>query len=95
MSKHTPGPWRKWDYGWITGPNNQTLALATGCGDIDWLNPDDFTLAIAAPDLLEALEELDNHICNNLETNYPTGIDVNDSAFQKARAAIAKARGES
>jgi hypothetical protein len=50
-------------------------------------------LIAAAPELLEALEALDNYVSNNLTTEYPTGIDINASPFEVARAAIAKARG--
>lgn len=50
-------------------------------------------LIAAAPDLLAALIALDDYVCNNLASDYPTGIDVDDSAFKTARAAIAKATG--
>jgi hypothetical protein len=71
---HTPGPWE---------------AYYVGCNDWDLKGPvtqEDWTLAAAAPDMLEALEtivatERDRHGYN------PAWTD-------QARAAIAKARGE-
>jgi len=74
MSKHTPGPWK---------------AVYVGSSDWDLDGPvtqEDWTLAAAAPDMLEALEtivstERDRH------GYHPAWTD-------QARAAIAKARGE-
>ena len=48
----------------------------------------------AAPELLEALQALENYVCNNITNDYPTGIDIDSPAFRKASAAIAKATGE-
>jgi len=67
MSGHTPGPWRahRSEYdkpdehsGWIRGPDGEDVCCYAGCGshDADW-NPPDFTLALAAPDLLAALKQ--------------------------------------
>lgn len=74
MSKHTPGPWE---------------AYYVGCGDWDLKGPvtrEDWTLAAAAPDLLDALKLA-------AEIN-PYGSVENAAARDAARAAIAKARGE-
>jgi len=73
MSKHTPGPWK---------------TVYVGGGDWDLQGPvtqEDWNLAAAAPDMLEALEtivstERDRH------GYHPAWTD-------QARAAIAKARG--
>lgn len=51
-------------------------------------------LIAAAPELLGALQALDDYVCNNLSSDYPTGVDVDHDAFKAARAAIAKAIGE-
>ncbi len=69
MSKHTPGPWK---------------AVYVGCGDWDLTGPttqEDWTLAAAAPDLLEALRAA-------LVMLHPDWEE-----YQLARAAIAKATG--
>lgn len=62
-------------------------AVYIGCGDWDLKGPvtrEDWKLAAAAPDLLEALKDmLDNH--EDACTGYGEG------AAEKARAAIAKA----
>lgn len=44
-------------------------------------------------ELVEALEVLEAYVANNIVTDYPTGIDIEGTAFQRARAAIAKATG--
>jgi hypothetical protein len=48
----------------------------------------------ASQKLAEALEALDNHVCNNLSRDYPAGIDVNDQPFKDARDALAAFRQE-
>jgi hypothetical protein len=66
----TPGPWKM---------------VYVGGGDWDLQGPvtqEDWTLAAAAPDLLEALEFVIRGVPDTWE------------GVQKARAAIAKARGE-
>ena len=71
MSKRTPGPWK---------------AVYVGSSDWDLDGPttqEDWTLAAAAPDLLDALEDL-----LGWQTLAP------DDVVAAARAAIAKARGE-
>lgn len=75
MNKHTPGPWK---------------AVYVGCGDWDLNGPvtqEDWTLASAAPDLLEALKRIDA-MC-------AAPPDFSDATMQEiACAAIAKATGE-
>jgi len=73
MSKHTPGPWQ------VVGSNvygNNLRALLP-------MNAADARLIAAAPDLLEALEDL-----LGWQTLAP------DDVVAAARAATAKARGE-
>jgi len=73
MSKHTPGP-RK--------------AVYVGCSDWDMSGPvteQDWKLAAAAPDLLQALTLLVAGIENSVSDTYIPLV--------KARAAIAKATG--
>jgi hypothetical protein len=68
MNKHTPGPWK---------------AVYVGCGDWDLNGPvtqEDWTLAAAAPELLEALQYL-----------LVAHGEQLDHAFQMAQDAIAKA----
>lgn len=38
----------------------------------------------------EALRNLDDYVCNNLSSDYPTGVDVNGAEFKAARAALSK-----
>jgi hypothetical protein len=74
MADHTPGPWK---------------AVYVGSSDWDLDGPttqEDWTLAAAAPDLLEALSLLVAGIENSVS---PTFIPL-----AKARDAIAKATGE-
>jgi hypothetical protein len=70
---------------WLILANNRRISMQTKEADV--------SLIAAAPDLLAALEELSNP--SNFRTD-PT-IDTlrfRDKAIAKARAAIAKARGE-
>jgi hypothetical protein len=76
MADRTPGPWK---------------AVYVGCSDWDLDGPttqEDWTLAAAAPDLLEALQTM-------LEQFTKTPSTLKDSEARcKAHAAIAKATGE-
>ncbi|MNO35951.1 hypothetical protein D3C76_260090 [compost metagenome] len=90
MSKHTPGPWKVLrEHDWHTGtkfgivgvvPSNHTITEANA------------SLIAAAPDLLEALEwamdRVGYHQRTGTNGSYCDQVD-------KARAAIAKAKGES
>lgn len=91
MSKHTPGPWVKKGIHW-TGKNNEIVFVSNGPA---FGSESDFEsakanarLIAAAPELLEALEDLCECI---LETRGPSAT----LALKSARAAIAKAKGES
>ncbi len=92
MSKHTPGPW-KHTYmprlSVIHGPNGEHVADTGAWRDDE--HPEmraNAHLIAAAPDLLEALEVL----IANAEVNYDARQWLDGKA--KARAAIAKAKGE-
>lgn len=77
MSEHTPGSWH---------------AVYVGCSDWDLIGPvteQDWKLAAAAPDLLEALQMMLKQFTGKQPSN------IKDSeARVKAHAAIAKATGE-
>lgn len=59
-----------------------------GCIAVSIASPQDAALIAAAPDLLEAIEELIEEVENDCHEGWSHG-------FQMARAAIAAARGES
>lgn len=105
---HTPGPWveqRAWEGFFTPDPDEldyyikQPITVirsltadknVASCHDLFEFNPDDARLMAAVPELLEALEEL---------LHAPDPDEVGDftplyRAITKARAAIAKAKGE-
>lgn len=101
MTKHTPGPWK---HSWqprlsvIHGPNGEHIADTGAWRDDE--HPEmraNGDLLAAAPDLLEALE--DALKCFQISTDYEMSA-AKATKFRcemrkKARAAIAKAKGES
>lgn len=107
MTKHTPGPWKanltieltpkegggytetQVRDGWIVG-----VVEYAGCGShrAEWFNEGDFNLALAAPDLLEALELMvDQYKQVCLDNNIMGWPDM----VAAAEILIARARGES
>jgi hypothetical protein len=71
MSKHTPGPWQAEEVtihytentrptGWINGPDGKPVVEYGKCGSHEavWPNPADKLLALAAPEMYEALKML-------------------------------------
>lgn len=77
MSNHTPGPWK---------------AVYVGCSDWDLSGPvteQDWKLAAAAPDLLDALKA----IVKSLAEQDDEGLIEHAQQMIDARAAIAKATG--
>ena len=83
MSGHTKGPWVTTGALVKTGDNNWIA-----CCDVSRVIPDKEMLAnarliAAAPDMLEALEQLQNDVLGSGD----------GSGFEKARAALAKAEG--
>jgi hypothetical protein len=89
MSKHTEGPWSIDKGHMILGGNGMRVAYA------DLMSPDDEALILAAPDLLEALEALIEDHLFYIEGDKTAQMNVTVEAYESARAAIKKARGES
>lgn len=94
MNKHTPGPWIADEDGWIKGGDGEVIEYA-GCGSHEayWNKQEDKALVLAAPDLLEALEQLIEFLepmrfDRKSDDNRAIALEV------AARAAIARARGE-
>ena len=93
QAQHTPGPWLDDEGGWIKSASGKPIVEYLGCGshEAEWANPADKSLALAAPDLMEAL--------SNMVVSAVPGMNWTDETGQLmlrlARAAIAKARGES
>lgn len=102
--KHTPGPWLlqaehdgEWSV-WARQPHTGTLATFY-CEDINGLFPaeNNARLCAAAPDLLASLVELLEPLEAAAKALGSQGkfLDMHgEAAFDRARAAIAKARGE-
>lgn len=87
MSGHTPGPWfaRQCGKAWAIDFNEDQEQV------VDYVYEEaDAHLIAAAPDLLEACEAL-----SSIEHIEQASIGPLREALMKARAAIAKARGES
>lgn len=57
---HTPGPWSEAEDGWIYGPGGYDVVEYERCGShaAHWGNPDDYRLALAAPELLALCQEM-------------------------------------
>jgi len=93
MSNHTPGPWeikRHFDpgYKFISAPKHSHLAQVVWCMEDEGRSPAceaNARLIAAAPELLEVLEELAD------QYQY---VHEFDAFYERARAAIAKAKGE-
>jgi hypothetical protein len=78
---HTPGPWRVCDeQEQILGPEGEIIVWETGTNEAN------NRLIAAAPELLEALEAIATGA-------YDTEGDWRSWVIERARAAIAKARG--
>ena len=100
MSKYTPGPWR-WsdehqardlsDTWSLIGSDGYGILSCDGkCNSPNELNRADASLIAAAPELLEALEEL-SLLMDDVRNGEYTPDHL---TTQPARAAIAKAKGE-
>ncbi|HCE6244632.1 hypothetical protein [Pseudomonas aeruginosa] len=102
MSKqsHTPGPW-KWSESYKTEDGRETFTLVCENYEYGILSCDglgnspqslgpqglaDAKLIVAAPELLEALQDLDA-----LRGPFPPSDEAVEAAWRKASAAIAKA----
>lgn len=107
---HTQGPWSATnnsfthengevaDFYSITGPNCSHVCYMTEVDEREGGLADDACLVAAAPDLLEALEELVPLNLGMIPANMPDDtvlpVDVTFGEIRRARAAIAKAKGE-
>ena len=93
MNKHTPGPWRvvdSWNDYMVEGQNGEEIIWQDGPHNTPTINKANARLIAAAPDLLEALESmLQSFLITQSLDDYPI-----DAPCNKARAAIAKAKGE-
>jgi hypothetical protein len=101
MSKHTPGPWEieehyHFGYRWISGPEHSQLAQVVWCMEDEDRSPEceaNARLIAAAPELLDVLELALRAHGTMLLSDPPQDPWVSWAVEQKARAAIAKAKG--
>jgi hypothetical protein len=101
MSKHTPGPWFRDQYGNMLAKSGDRVvfrSVTTVCSGSDERIAEaeaNTTLATSAPELLEALEattmllRVKRHACANTEVCH-----VLDTHIKRNQAVLAKARGE-
>lgn len=95
---HTPGPWvvvtelRDTDEIICDMLNNGYVAITKGKKLANWRH--DAALIAAAPELLEALEDLADDISERFDMDDRSTNPGMKLAMEAARAAIAKARGE-
>ena len=101
MNKHTKGPWFNCGYGEYADYNGKciivlgddnTRRVTVVLGRNTPETQANARLIAAAPELLEALENLHANIAEYAQINNLGGFDNQD--MQQARAAIAKAKGE-
>lgn len=87
---HTPGPWviGKHDHDVVMVDTASGTAICDVYGESDD-RPANARLISAAPDLLEALETLKRVVSKMRHT-----LDDDDPALERAREAIAKAKGD-
>ena len=94
---YTPGPWRAegWKNVVVNLPTGETIALCPGPKYAPLgVFQANAALIAAAPDLLEALEKLADMV-PEIARALPSGVPLAYAdAFDNARAALTKARGE-
>lgn len=98
---HTPGPWEFASSGkgvrYIYA-SNRPQPIARPFTDLGRIPKDEFEanarLIAAAPELLDALEDLANDISERFDMDDPSTNPGIRRAVEAARAALAKARGE-
>lgn len=105
QTKHTPGPWAVCEDAsgdtFVAAMMDSAQTICEfGCADNDSDQAQieaDARLVAAAPDLLEALEwataEIDGRTRYAPDCHY-TALEQRENAIDKARAAIARARGQ-
>lgn len=94
-AKYTGGPWEPEGFEQISGSGNFYGGLVIGDDDVivaQCVMPHNVSLIAAAPDLLEALQDLFD--CDMERVLMSDGKDDQIKAISKARAAIVKATGE-
>lgn len=92
MSKHTA--WVAAEDGWIDDAEGCSVVQYAGCGshEAEWASPEAKAIALAAPEMLEALILLEREM---VESGNAGSVDYGwKPAIEKTRAAIAKATGE-
>lgn len=103
MSKHTPGPWKKYDSAFpqffVTTDGKDICKVSSE--DVSMLEAEaNARLIAAAPDLIEALEKMVEyaHQYSGRERSQSAAMEIVETPISDdvaaARAAIAKARGE-
>ncbi len=102
--RHTPGPWQAFNgylvrkcigdvcapIAHIDTPYRHGIGIVKGEHEVSA----NIRLIAAAPDLLEALEELATIVQGVIDDTNIHGIGMDSFTLQPARAAIAKAKGE-
>lgn len=99
LASHTPGPWSAKDgYVWSNPIGSNLVACCNKLGKQELANANARLIA-AAPDMYEALIEMTNLVDWFLEAYQDEislhGKEETQTKVQKARVAIAKARGQS
>ena len=109
MSKHTPGPWQAEQAGmngkiieWFVRVDGDDIAIASAiCDRAGNISEANARLIAAAPDLLEALEQTlqlaidwEDEARGTWQDEALGFLHNDDPIIKKARAAIAKAKGE-
>jgi len=104
-AKHTPGPWKAHfeEAYYVTGPDLGRVAMmmnlkgAYGLGGRRSGNESaaNCRLIAAAPELLEALKEITADYADRFDLDSPSTNPGIKSSIRQARAAIAKAEGQS
>lgn len=92
--KHTPGPWGF--MGRNVGAHPEDALKWSGVASVSGYGPEsDANLALiaAAPELLEALEQL-RCVTINMDPDYKPSVAEVEASLKKARLTIAKAKGE-
>ena len=97
MSEHTKGPWAIFGDEIITDDSRRVAEISDYNGFEDW--PSDQVIGNAhliasAPDMQEALEAMVEAECNYMRINN-LGDPEEQHGVRRARAALAKSRGES